>query len=95
MSDLVERLRGDSYSLPSNGEWIERNGDTLPNNSCSEAADELERKDAAIAELVGALKTARSEVMEMCWVFKVPTPDASLGSYDALIAKHKPKQEGK
>lgn len=46
--ELIQRLRGDAYSLPSDGPWIERDGSTLPNNSCSQAADALEAmsKDA-------------------------------------------------
>ena len=45
---LVEALRGDSYSLPSNGRWLERDGSSLPNNSCSQAADELIRLHASL-----------------------------------------------
>jgi len=36
-------LRCDAYALPSDGEWLEREGSSIPNNSCSQAADELER----------------------------------------------------
>lgn len=50
MTDITERLRADSYALPSSGDWIERNGETLPNNSCSQAADEINRLREAVAE---------------------------------------------
>jgi hypothetical protein len=49
---LVESLRANSYALPSQGDWIERNGDTLPNNVCTEAADEIERLCAALMRLL-------------------------------------------
>lgn len=49
--DLVARLRADSYALPSCGDWIERNGDTPPNNSLSQAADLIEQQAARIKEL--------------------------------------------
>lgn len=48
MTDLIEALRGDAYSLPSQGAWIERDGSTLPNNSCAQAADEIERLRAEL-----------------------------------------------
>jgi hypothetical protein len=54
---LVERLRGDAYALPSCGPWIERDGSTLPNNSCSQAADEIERL-RAVLERIGAMDPA-------------------------------------
>lgn len=54
MTDLIEALRGDAYSLPSQGAWIERDGSTLPNNSCAQAADEIERLRAELESLRSA-----------------------------------------
>lgn len=44
MTDLVERLRAASYSLPAVGEWT-----APPRNVCTEAADEIERLRADAA----------------------------------------------
>jgi hypothetical protein len=54
---LVERLRADAYALPSCGPWIERDACTLPNNSCSQAADEIER----LREELAGLEAVRRE----------------------------------
>jgi hypothetical protein len=57
--DLVEELRGASYGLPpEGGVWIERNGDTIPLNVCSRAADEIERR------VVDAVLTARAKARQ-------------------------------
>lgn len=58
--DLVARLRADSYALPSCGDWIERNGDTLPNNSLSQAADLIEQQAARIKAMERDVERYRS-----------------------------------
>jgi molecular chaperone GrpE (heat shock protein) len=50
MSDLAKRLRSTSYALPSDGEWVERDGDTMPWNTCTEAADRIEALEAELAQ---------------------------------------------
>lgn len=52
---IVMRLRNDSYSLPSDGEWIERNGETMPNNSLSQAADVIERLDQVLTDIANPM----------------------------------------
>jgi len=59
MTDIVERLRNDAYALPSCGPWIERDGSTLPNNSCSQAADEIDSLRSRVAKLTEALDSVR------------------------------------
>lgn len=61
MTDIVELLRAESFSLPSNGDWIERDGDTIPNNALSQAADEIERLRAALRECALRKIDGRSE----------------------------------
>ena len=48
MSNLVKRLRDSSYELPSEGEWIERDGGTIPRNVISEAADRIAELEAVL-----------------------------------------------
>ncbi len=49
---LVERLRSDSFSLPSDGDYKIRNGDMLPSNSLTQAADKIEELQSAYNELI-------------------------------------------
>jgi len=59
---LIELLLSDSYALPAReGKWIERGGSTIPFNSCSMAADEIEALRARVEELEAALTRIRTE----------------------------------
>lgn len=49
--NIIEELYSTSYSLPSeNDEWVERQGNTVPMNVCTRAADEIERLRRIIYE---------------------------------------------
>lgn len=54
--DIVEELYSMATALPSDGEWIERNGDMLPINVCTRAADELATLKRQCDMLLEALK---------------------------------------
>jgi hypothetical protein len=75
-ADEIEALRTDNATLR-----------TALQNHGEEAARMVENR-AAIDELVGALIEARAQVLELCIVAHIPTPEASLDRYDAAIAKH-------
>lgn len=70
MSDIVERLREFEHN------WSDKLDMA---DACQDAADEIERNRAAIAELVVALKYARS-----CGIFATFV----ISDLDAIIAKH-------
>lgn len=62
--NLVKRLR-------ENVRWLERDGFLTNAQNTAEAADEIERQAAVIAE-------AKKIIEEMCICYGHPTPDATL-----------------
>ena len=66
-TDIVERLRATSTALPSEGDWIEVDGDTIPNNVCTQAANEIERlrvENKRICGMPTASEAARNVALE-------------------------------
>lgn len=61
---------------------------------CVAAANAIERKDATIAVLVGALKESRSIIIESCGAFRIPWPEASMGRINSAIAQHDIPKDG-
>ncbi|MBU0703772.1 MAG: hypothetical protein KKC18_07880 [Chloroflexi bacterium] len=73
--EFIEKLRNTSYALPSEGEWFERNGDTIPNNACSQAADIIEAV-RAFAQVQCDANT--DEAILWAHVVKLVTPNVGL-----------------
>jgi len=50
LTALIAQLRNVAYSIPAE-RWYDRNGDTIPDNCCTQAADALENLAADRARL--------------------------------------------